>query len=49
MATTEQAPVPPPTTTQQETPPREQIAACLKNLSKDDYDELLNEMMTKDF
>ena len=49
MATTEPAPVPPPTTTQQETPPREQIATCLKNLSRDDYDELLNEMMTKDF
>ena len=45
----EQAPVPPVITNQQETPPREQIANCLKNLSKDDYDELLNEMMAKDF
>ena len=49
MATTEQAPVSPPPAEQRETPAREQIAACLKNLSKDDYDELLNEMMTKDF
>ena len=49
MATTEQALVPLPAANQQETPAREQIAVCLKNLSKDDYDELLNEMMTKDF
>ena len=44
-----QAPVPPPTINQQEAPACEQIAACLKTLSKDEYDELLDEMMTKDF
>ena len=49
IATTEQVQAPLSATNQQETPAREQIAACLKNLSKDDYDELLNEMMTKDF
>jgi hypothetical protein len=49
IATTEQAPLPLPTTNQQDTPPREQIAACLKTLSKDEYNELLDEMMTKDF
>ena len=49
IATTEQAPIPLPTTNQQETSAREQIATCLKTLSKDDYDKLLNEMMTKDF
>ena len=49
MVTTEQVPSPPPATNQQDTPPREQIAACLKTLSKDEYDELLDEMMTKDF
>ena len=49
IATTEQAPIPSPTMSQQEAPAREQIAACLKTLSKDDYDELLDEMMTKDF
>ena len=49
IATTEQAPIPPPATSQQEAPAREQIAACLKTLSKDEYDELLDEMMTKDF
>ena len=49
MATTEQVPGLSPTTKQQDTPPREQIAACLKTLSKDEYDELLDEMMTKDF
>ena len=49
IATTEQAPIPLPNTNQQETSAREQIATCLKNLSKDDYDELLNEMITKDF
>ena len=43
--TTEQAPAPP----ANETTPREQITACLKNLSKDDYNDLLNEMMTEDF
>ena len=49
IATTEQAPISLPDTNQQETPAHEQIAACLKTLSKDNYDELLNEMMTKDF
>ena len=49
IATTEQAPLPLPTMNQQDTPPREQIATCLKTLSKDEYDELLDEMMTKDF
>ena len=45
--TTEQAPAPP--ANQQETSARDQITACLKSLSKDDYNELLNEMMTEDF
>ena len=49
IATMEQAPASPVIANQQETPVREQIVTCLKNLSKDDYDELLNEMMTKDF
>ena len=49
MVTTEQVSSPPPATNQQDTPPREQIATCLKTLSKDEYDELLDEMMTKDF
>ena len=49
IATTEQAPIPLPTTKQQDAPACEQIAACLKTLSKDEYDELLDEMMTKDF
>ena len=49
MATTEQAPIPLPAANQQDAPVREQIAACLKTLSKDEYDELLDEMMTKDF
>ena len=49
MATTEQAPPPSSTTNQQEPPARERIATCLKTLSKDEYDELLDEMMTKDF
>ena len=49
IATMEQAPISLPDTNQQETPAREQIAACLKTLSKDNYDKLLNEMMTKDF
>ena len=47
-ATTEQAPVSL-LANQQENTAREQITACLKNLSKDDYNELLNEMMTEDF
>ena len=34
---------------QPEASAREQITACLKNLSKDDYNELLDEMMTQDF
>ena len=46
--TTEQAPVPL-SVNQQEVTAREQITACLKNLSKDNYNELLNEMMTEDF
>ena len=29
--------------------PCEQITTCLKNLSKDEYNDLLNEMMTEDF
>jgi hypothetical protein len=41
-------PVSPPTN-DQNTTPREQITTCLKNLSKDEYNDLLNEMMTKDF
>ena len=45
--TTEQAPIP--LANQQETTAHEQITACLKNLSKDDYNDLLDEMMTKDF
>ena len=49
MVTTEQVSSPPPVINQQDAPPREQIAACLKTLSKDEYDELLDEMMTKDF
>ena len=47
-ATMEQAPVPL-STDNQETTPREQITTCLKNLSKDKYNDLLNEMMTEDF
>ena len=46
--TTKQAPTSPPTI-QQEVTTCNQITACLKNLSKDDYNELLNEMMTEDF
>ena len=47
-ATTEQAPVP--STNEREVTPREQITACLKkNISKEDYNNLLNEMMTEDF
>ena len=44
----EQAPAPPPAN-QQEVTARKQITACLKNLSKDNYNKLLNEMMTEDF
>ena len=33
----------------QGTTAREQIITCLKNLSKNEYNNLLNEMMTKDF
>ena len=46
--TMEQAPAPPPAN-QQEVTARKQITACLKNLSKDNYNKLLNEMMTEDF
>ena len=49
VVTTEQIPVPLPTTDQPETSAREQIATCLKSLSKDDYNDLLDEMMAKDF
>ena len=44
---TEQAPVPLPAN--QEATTREQITAHLKGLSKDEYHELLNEMMNEDF
>ena len=47
-ATTEQAPVPLPTN-QQEITTHEQITNCLKNLPKEEYNNLLNEMMTEDF
>ena len=47
--TTEQAPSPSPTINQQEISACDQITTCLKNLSKDDYNKLLNEMMTEDF
>ena len=47
-ATIEQTPVPPPTNDSGATP-CEQITTCLKNLSKDEYNDLLNEMMTEDF
>ena len=47
-ATMEQAPAPLPVD-QPETTAHEQITASLKNLSKDDYNDLLDEMMTKDF
>ena len=47
-AVLEQAPAPPPTNSQ-ETNAHEQITTCLKNLSRDEYNDLLNEMMTKDF
>ena len=46
--TIEQTPVAPPIDSQG-TSAREQITTCLKNLSKDEYNDLLNEMMTKDF
>ena len=46
--TTEQALAPLPSN-QQEVTAHDQITACLKNLSKDDYNKLLNEMMTEDF
>ena len=35
--------VAPPTTS------REQVLSCLKNLSKEEYNNMLNEMMTEDF
>ena len=46
-AAMEQAQVPPANT--QDTTAWEQITSCLKNLSKDEYNDLLNEMMTEDF
>ena len=46
-ATMKQTQVPP--ANAQDTTAREQITSCLKNLSKDEYNDLLNEMMTKDF
>ena len=39
----------PPTTNDQGITAREQITMCLKGLSKDKYNDLLNEMMTEDF
>ena len=42
-----QTPAPP--TSGPETTAHEQITTCLKNLSKDEYNDLLNEMMTEDF
>ena len=47
-ATMEQAPVPP-LTNDQGTTAYEQITTCLKSLSKNEYNDLLNEMMTEDF
>ena len=47
-AVMEQTPTTPPNDGQGATA-REQITTCLKNLSKDKYNDLLNEMMTKDF
>ena len=44
----EQASVPLPTN-DQGTTAYEQVTTSLKNLSKDEYNDLLNEMMTKDF
>ena len=49
VANMQEASAPPPVTNQQEIPARDQITACLKSLSKDDYNELLNKMMTEDF
>ena len=45
----DQAPPTPLPNNDQNATSREQITACLKNLSKDDYNDLLNEMMTEDF
>ena len=47
-ATMEQTPALPPTNGQ-ETTAHEQITTCLKNLLRDKYNDLLNEMMTEDF
>ena len=44
----EQAPTPLPTNNQGTTT-HEQITTCLRSLSKDEYNDLLNEMMTEDF
>ena len=41
--------VQPPLTNIQDTTVKEQITSSLKSLSKDEYNNLLNEMMTKDF
>ena len=43
----EQTQIPP--ANAQDATAREQIMSCLKNLSKDEYNDLLNEMMTEDF
>ena len=48
MAQTETTHDTPPTVTQT-TNSREQVLSCLKNLSKDKYNDMLNKMMTKDF
>ena len=42
-------PVAPLSNNDQGTTPCEQITTCLKNLLKDEYNDLLNEMMTEDF
>ena len=46
-ATIEQTQVPP--VNDQDITAWEQITSCLKNLSEDKYNDLLNEMMTEDF
>ena len=38
-----------PPTVIQATNSREQVLSCLKNLSKDEYNDMLNKMMTEDF
>ena len=49
MNQTQVPPMASPSNNDQGTTPREQITTCLKSLSKDEYNNLLNEMMTKDF